>query len=258
MGIFKRISGCFCVAAVLAGVMGMGIGSEVKADVFTWEGVIGHNQAAGKIEHVEASYDDLNERLRWMAEFTPKNGVLANGFTLVLSDGPNPKGLTGQLAAFYFDASDEDEPVLTAYVYHGKNNSNSYFDGNGDGAGFDPDLILSSNDMSWVHELVVETNNGVLTLGFDVDASQLNSHSPLFPNVDGYEGVGFGEKLGVWFHPFAGLETDYEDDYLEEWEYSKKGWFDTSNLTTTVIPEPASMSLLGLAALGLVGRRRSA
>ena len=55
----------------------------------------------------------------------------------------------------------------------------------------------------------------------------------------------------------AGLQTSTQDGWLKNYSFSKQGWFDGQNFTTTATPEPATMVALGAGLLAFARRRRS-
>jgi len=227
---------------------------------FDWnEGDNAVNNNGGVFKNITASFNENTNDLNWSTTFgDAPNGRKTNGFTLVVNNGPNPKNHPGQYAIFYFDASDTSDPILTVYGYNGQNGTSSFYDGNGaQGGNQTPDFILSSQtgNTSWVNALsVVDNGDGTRTLSMDIDATAIKSHDPLYPDPQGdpWFGTGWGSKLGLWFHPFTGLRTDYnQHGKLTRWDFRSHGWFDAQNLNTTVIPLPAPV-LLGIAGLGLV------
>lgn len=237
---------------------------------YQWnEGDGGANNAGGVIKQLNTSYDTGAKSLSWSMTFgeVPSSSALkTDGFWMVVSNGPNPKNQSGQLAIFYMDASNP-APVLTVYAYNGVNGDNSYKDGSIASGTQAPDRIASSKvDNGFIESLSVVTNpDGTRTLGFKVkteDSTQnINGHSPLHPGPDPWEGAQFGEKIGIWVHPTAGTVTDYYNSgsaagFLKNFAYQKSGWLDLENKTTTVVPEPATLAVLGLGAAAALRRRR--
>jgi hypothetical protein len=200
--------------------------------------------AAGRTSIVRTTYNPASKRLTWEATFKPENGVLPNGFTLAINNGPNPNGMPGQLALFYFDCSGTGpiaDPILTVYGYNGLNNANSFKDGDGIAANDpNPDRIATSlAGAPWVVSLTCRTNmDGTRTLGFDIDATDICQHLPLFPDpsMNPWTGAQFDLNLGFWFHPFKLTNTDYNGDgYLTAWERSHTGWVDVANERTRLV-----------------------
>lgn len=224
---------------------------------------VGVSHKGGTINSVNASFDSISNRLTWMVNFgaVPNFSWLeTDGFTLAINGGPNPKGHAGEMALLYFDAS-HSAPILSAYAYNGQNNFLSFQDGSPRNGTQAPDRIMSSlRTTDWINELVVRTEaDGSRTLGFDIDASIINNHTPTEPGPGGvseWTGVAFAETIGVWMHPFAGLESRYgnSSDYLREWDPKKEGWLDGTGFNT--VPEPASLVLLAVGGVSLLMRRR--
>ena len=170
----------------------------------------------------------------------------------------------GELAIVYFDASSLAAPKLTAYGYNGENASNSWSDGNGSVAGTPPgDLIKGTGDAAgFINSISAQDVNvpgtGVRrVMSFDIDATDLVAHAPLYPTtgVD-WSGTGFGSLVGVWFHPVKSFSATYTGGKggLNSLQLGSEGYLDGSNL---LVPAPGAMALLGLGAL-VGGRRRRA
>lgn len=200
--------------------------------------------AAGRTSIVRTTYKPSTKRLTWEATFKPENGVLPNGFTLAINNGPNPNGKPGQLALFYFDCSGTGPiagPILSVYGYNGLNNPNSYKDGDGVTANDpNPDVIATSlGGDPWVYSLTCRENaDGTRTLGFDVDTTVIMGHVPAYPDptMNPWTGAMFDLNLGFWFHPFKLTNTDYNaGGYLTAWTKSHAGWVDVANERTRLI-----------------------
>lgn len=259
--------------AALAVLTSFAFAASAQAAVYSWQWTpastdgtgVGVSHKAGRINSVDASFDSNTNRLTWMVNFgdVPNYSWLeTEGFTLAINGGPNPKGHAGEMALLYFDASG-GTPVLSAYAYNGLNNYLSYDDGSPRNGRQNPDRIVSSLlGNSWINDLVVRNEaDGTRTLGFDIDASIINNHTPNEPGPGGvgeWSGVAFGDTIGVWMHPFAGLDTRYGSfsRYLREWDPKKEGWLDGTDFNT--VPEPGSIILLALGGASLIARRRKA
>ncbi|MEP4380802.1 MAG: Ig-like domain-containing protein, partial [Alphaproteobacteria bacterium] len=197
-----------------------------------WEhGDTNSSSAGGKIESVDTSIDTASQTVSFTMVVSDTNGNESNGFSLALNDGANPKGLGGELALLYFDASGS-EPVLTAYAYNGVNAQTSYFDGSSASGTQAPDPIASSlADPSWVQDISYETDasGDVHTFHFTIDASAINGHDPMYPEAGGWTGLEFGEQLGMWLHPNSDIETAYDSEgFLTEYSTEGHGWLDVS------------------------------
>lgn len=229
------------------------------------------NPSSAWYSSIKAEYDPGLKRFLW--DFTA--GTSVNGFWLVLSPGPNPKGNAGELAILYLDAktlgtNSTITPTLTVYGYNGVNGTNSYIDGSPLTGTQTPDRIFSSrnaNAASVVNTLTATDNGTSRRFVVELNASLIQGWTPLYPNTtDPWTGLAFGQQLGTWFHPTAGTTTAYgttagaaDFNFLTSFGYASQASFDTANLTTQwVVPTPGAAALLG--ASGLIGfrRRRSA
>lgn len=255
-----RPSLCACAALTLA--------SPAMGQVYHWEwtpgspGRYSSSNDGGDFERIRARYNANTQRFRWETTFSDQR---TKGFALAVNNGPDPKGHAGELALLYLDACDTNDVRLTAYAYNGQNLLNSWTDGNGNAPGNQvPDSILSSVTRSdWIRELSVRDEaDGGRTFVLDIDATLLNQHDPMYPGPNGEEwfGIGFAEQLGLWFHTFDTLDTQYNaDGFLTSWQAGGNGFTDGSGFSTTVAPLPPA-AWLGAAGLGgvfLLSRRRA-
>ncbi len=235
------------------------------------------NTEAGVVSDVTTSFDSDTQTLNFLAAFEPEPGTgqLPVGFFLVINSGPNPIGVDGEYAILYFDAAtDQANPILTAYAYNGENGADSFFDGAAVPHAQTPDPIISSiNDASWVNAAASADTPSGRVISFSIDTSVINSHSPLHGTDADWKGIGFDETIGIWFHPYSLLNPAYGGDgfllpessgisWLHWGQYPDlgeqfHGWYDATNQpTNSNIPEPASLALIGLGGIVLMSRDR--
>ncbi len=188
--------------------------------------------AAGDIKNVNTQYNETTKELTFSVTVEPT----ADGFTLALNDGPNPKGHGGEMALFYFDASNAGTPVVTAYNYNGQNIQTSWKDGSGANGTQAPDQILSSLLNAGAFGSITSTTDasGNKVFSFSVDASILQNHNPTYGNASDWSGAEFGNEIGIWLHPVNELESSYENGYLTQWDIDSQSYYDTSFKDTTV------------------------
>ncbi len=274
-------------AAVVA-ASGLFAADTAEADVygFDWNrpavfdgnaGPVFVSDEAGVITNFTTEFDSDNQTLSLFATFEeePVTNELPLGFFLVLNNGPMPMGMDGQYAMLYFEVASNATPTITAYAYNGENGADSFFDGAAAPGNQTPDPIISSlNDPGFVTSASSVDNPGGRVLSFTIDTTAINAHNPLHGNPANWEGIGFDENIGIWFHPYSNLNPIYGvDGFLEpsadgtswlEWDLyidqgeEYHGWLDADNLQSDIfIPEPASLALIGLGAAALLscGRR---
>lgn len=238
--------------------------AQSQASLYSWQwapGVGTLNNGGGTLKAIDASFDTLTNTLTWYARFDHVPGYptkKTDGFHLVLSPGPNPKGHSGELAIFYFDAT-ASAPKMTVYGYNGQNADTSWKDGSQLPNTQAPDKIKSSLlDNSWIYDLKKQTNgDGTRTLGFSINAASINSHIPLWPGPDGpaeWTGAEFFNKIGVWFHWYSGSTFQYQDGWIKGLSHEKSGYLDGNNFRT--VPEPCSVAAILAGAAGLIFKRR--
>lgn len=242
-----------CAAGAIAALSG-----AAGAQTFIWEWAPGDTPAAnnngGIIDRVYTSYNANTEVLTWEVEFADQ---VAQGFTLALNDGPNPKGDAGELALLYFDATNMNDVKISVYGYNGQNNQSSYKDGSPLSGTQTPDRISTNAlglESAFLSASAVDSGAG-RTFSFSLDASGINSYSPLNPGSEPWGGIHFGELIGFWFHPVKNLTTSYNaEGFLTDWR-GQQGWLDGANRPT--VPTPAAAGVLGLAGLAAARRRRA-
>jgi hypothetical protein len=213
------------------------------------EGPLGYarNDTGGTVKAINATFSPITKRLVFDAYFsgaTLGGPLITTGFWLVLDNGPNPKTHPGELAIFYFDATTLASPTLTVYAYNGADANTSWSDGDPGTPGDQPgDLIKGVYETSYLHALIAEdtTVGGQPRrhLKFDIDATDIMSHVPLYPAASPWYGAGFDLALGLWFHPVAGFAAAYETNAdghrggITSLATSGEGWLDAANIATT-------------------------
>ncbi len=178
------------------------------------------SDSGGTVESITTIFHPNTNRLIFDATFsgaTSGGPLITSGFWLVLDAGPNPKSHPGELALFYFDAATLSSPKLTIYAYNGANVSTSWSDGDPVAAGNQPgDLIKGAFETGYINALVAEnvTIGGQVRrhLRFDIDATDIISHIPLYPAASPWFGTGFDRSLGLWFHSVNFMAATYESN----------------------------------------------
>lgn len=231
-----------------AAVLVMAIAGSAFAAPYEWNfSGEAHNNVAGTITGAKMKFNSNTNVFSWDVTFGDGVAKGTDGYTLAVSPGPNPKGIAFELALIYFDATDMNNVAVSVYRYNGENNANSFAN---------PGDLLASNlggpFTSAIVSATASDNAGARTFSLAIDATSINNAygAPTHPDWTGLE---FGEKLGIWFHPAAGLTTDYDGEELTKWTRQKDGWLDGTDFMT--VPTPASTCVV--MALGcMAGRRR--
>jgi hypothetical protein len=207
----------------------------------------GQNAAGGTISSINSTFDSSSKIFTWDVSYSDGATKDTDGFWLVVSPGPNPKGHAHEFGIIYFDASSIGSTKVTVYRYNGQNADNSYTN---------PGHLLASSLNPMDTQIISHSANQVgATRNFSVsiNASVINSlfSPPTFPD---WTGIEFGNKIGVWFHTVKGLNTAYDaNGALTQFSYGGQGWHDLSNQMT--VPAPGAIALVGAGTL-LVARRR--
>jgi hypothetical protein len=201
------------------------------------------SDTGGKVESIAASFSPNTRRLVFDVSFSGATSgapLTTAGFWLVLDYGPDPKHHPGELAIFYFDASTLASPALAVYAYNGADAGTSWSDGDPVAAGNQAgDLIKGINETAYISMIVAEdtTVSGQPRrhFMFDVDATDIIAHTPLYPAASPWYGTGFDISLGIWFHPVGGFAATYESGgrgAITSLAISDEGWLDGAFRTT--------------------------
>lgn len=193
------------------------------------------SDAGGDIKNVDTSFNKDTGEFTFEMVIANPYGRITEGFTVALNNGPNPKGHGGELALFYFDASN-GAPVVSVYAYNGMNTQTSWKDGDAAGGIQSPDQIASSlaTDSPFTSITATIDANGNHVYSFTMDATGVNNFNPSYGDASDWTGMAFDDALGIWLHPSADIVTDYDaNGYLTQWDVCATGYYDTSNQTTT-------------------------
>lgn len=250
----------------------------------------GYSQLGGKIREINSTYNKTSQTLTWSAtldthyQSTSTDPRLSNAFFLVLSNGPDPKATANdEYVIVLFDGTNAGSPAVTFYSYDG-----------GGIASFVPgvnNIYLGGTNAPGGSSAVVSSSVSTSSLGLDgsgravdrrtfdltLDTSDLNdatwagtqfANAGAAFNPANWYGIGFGddaspndEKIGLWFHPSELNSVSYARDgrvtgIVKTPPGDHNGYLDLGNRDAKLIPEPSSSSLLALAGLAAVLRRR--
>ena len=196
------------------------------------------NHAAGRVLSINSTFDESSNIFSWSYR---TNNPANDGFWLVVSDGPNPKGGRGEYGIMYGDL---DTNRLSVYEYNGRNSADSYR----------TEELLQTFDGVFS---VIDALDGTRSISFSIDATDINDYYNAIDAPD-WAGIRFGSRIGYWFHPSLDSRFTYGDGdpTLEGFRYATQGWYDKKDLTTTAVPEPDTILLLLLGVLGIVAVRR--
>jgi len=244
--------------ALQAQVYQYGIG-DPDHDAVLDPGSLGYNPGAGYVDSLFTQYNEGTGRFDFEVGFSANAGMLADGFWLVVNDGPNPKFHVEELAIFYFDGTDVasgGDGIVTSYVYNGANSGSSWLSPG--------ETLLSSlnGDPITASGSVV---GDVAAFAFSVDTTGLNDASQ-WPASYGlgadWKGAQFADKIGIWLHPVVagGSGPEYgaagtsREGFLTSFPIVKQGWVDVQMQQT--VPEPSGALLAVVGGMGLLLRRR--
>lgn len=200
----------------------------------------------GVILSMSSTFDSVTKRFKFSTVLGPTTAGAPSSFSIVVNAGPTPWSV-GQAAIIEFDGNDPADPKLTVYGYNAAHalGDRSWEDGDGGSAGIQPpDLICSSLNNascgSWVNALAVTNVPGGRKFEFDIDATEIVDHTPLYStSTSSWYGTGFGRKIGLWFHPAVGRQFTYDGNgyIVEVTSEGSVGFFDAEYLPTNSRPE---------------------
>lgn len=194
------------------------------------------------LESLTLTFDTVTDAFH--AVFTTvSDGGLPLGAWMVVNDGANPKGNPNQFGIVYLDFLSEE---LTVYRYNGLNSENSFM--------VEPLLPVGPYTMDTVDA------GGKRTVSFSFDATGINTSPLLTPQPGECTGVCFGANMGLWFHISQNAPEIDAQGEVDSYRVGGQNWYDIAKRRTTLVPEPATWSLMifAFAALGFVARRRVA
>lgn len=238
-------------ATVAALGLNLGLASVSQATIFTYatsdpalQGVT-VNTAGGTVSDLLAQFDTVTDKFTWNVTFNDGVTKNTNAYWLVVSTGSMPMG-NNQLAIIYLDATASiTNPIVSIFRYGGQNDPTSYVTPG--------DLLATTLNMGQTDIMVSGSNSGASrTFNLMVDATAINN---LFPSPP-WDGIEFGQEIGLWFHPSTQAITSYAGNKLNFYGYAgPSGWYDGSHIQT---PAPGALVLAGLAGVTALRRRRTA
>jgi hypothetical protein len=158
-------------------------GSAVAAPYeWHWErGDTNVSDRGGQIQAVSSVFNARTGNLTFELTF---GNQISDGFTVAINDGPNPKGHAGELALLYFDATNMNDVIVTAYNYNGLNTQTSYQDGSPAGGTQPADRLESTiglSDSPWDITASAEDVDGKRVFRLEMDTTSINNHTPIYP-----------------------------------------------------------------------------
>lgn len=206
----------------------------------------------GIYQHVRLERDDAGPTLTVSLTLdtfaSPEAGdYLANGFLIVITDGPMPS--SGDAAIIYFDAFDPNDIKVVAETYETGSNAKNR------------QVIHGTDDTSWIQDATRIDHGGKRTMSFTVNTSTIDNYS----GDPDWSSIGFADTVGFWL--WADDLGQDQADYNNRVSYSDvdygvnyfrprgKSRLDVYTHDTIVIPEPA-MGVLLLGGLVVAGLRR--
>lgn len=198
----------------------------------TFDGV---NPAGGEVTRIRTVYNETEQTFAYSYDVSKSPSNRQNdAFWLVVSDGPDPKYDTDEYAILFGDL---DTQRLTAYVYSGANSSDSWHS---------PGILLESYDVGTIDIAPGAPGTGSKTVSFEIDVAGINSYSA----DPEWDGITFGESVGIWFHPTAKTNIKYDaNGAITKFKTNRAGYYDGKDIEVRQVPEPTALSLAGLGLL---------
>jgi hypothetical protein len=261
--------------------------SLASATVYTYTNaspgaITGGDAGRNALTYFSTSYDNVAQTLSFTNTWaTSATNDRPDGFWVVLSDGPNPKGINNQLPIFYVDfnqglscnpspcqtgQTSTPQNRITAYTYDGVNGPLSF--------NTNPNPLAQ-----WENKIAMSSTSNSFTTNFTINIASVNA--VFGGNVANDRlGADFSNNVGVWFHWFdecpptqitytantgANKATvPYKINGFSMLSNSH-GWLDGQNFTTTnnnpptgKTPEPMTPLLIGIGIMGMFAARRKA
>lgn len=133
--------------------------------------------------------DEMTEEQREQYESTGKD-IYQNAFWVVTSPGGNPKRHYEEYAIIYADMA---KNRISVYAYDGVNSADSYRQ---------MDYLATFEDA-----LVTEDLGGMMKVSAYLDVADVNAAK----DSDKWQGIGFGEEAGLWFHTSFDTDIGYAE-----------------------------------------------
>ena len=210
----------------------------------------GQDNSGGTISSINSTFNSSSKVFTWDVSYS--NGATADtdGFWLVVSPGPNPKGHAHEFGIIYFDASSIGNTKVTVYRYNGQNADNSFTN---------PGHLLASSLNPMDTQILSHSASqmgATRSFSVSINASVINSlfTPPTYPD---WTGIEFGNKIGVWFHSGKGRDTACgANGGVTRFSYGGQGWRDLCDQRTG--PTPGALRRAGAGWVLAARRRRAA
>lgn len=205
-----------------------------------------------KINYVDFSYDNVANQMAIEVQTDDSRGSIADLFHFVITNGDMPLG-EANVAHVYFDATDINNPKVNVFAYNGHpsmsgdvncNNNPGSWETSNYFEYYAADPIINSNSTSVLEINADEAPGTVTTRTFRLilNTNNINSYQPFlmrsFPNEYpyDYQGVQFGDHIGVWFWAADASSTYAASDFLDSLSMSVCAVCDQENFETKKKP----------------------